>query len=713
MFDEYEPALAWAEAVVSAVNAGTSPPEPLSSVNGDVNARFTREQLLRTSLVDAARIWHEHVYLTRGDANAERADAVWANLMKHAIPYLHGVGVVDVQDVRASHVENLSVWLAGRASSSSSPSMDVAALTTQTTPGPGPSPSCGGSLLSARDLSELSKSDPELRDVSVSTVYGAVRGGRLTPAGADRRGQLFTRADAERAGVLRRTGRGPGLSEQFARDILRTLRNVLDYARAHGAVGVLVFEDLIWRPTKRFGKDAARPTRARNVPESWEDLRRIAELMSVVQQFTMWLLALTGVRLGEAFGFQVRDWLDAHDPLWPFPPEPGVGGLLVLERQGGRLFRFLDEFTGERIQGETKDPKTPQSVRVIVVPEPLAALIQTIVRAVHTDPVTGEPEMEARLVPVLNCATGGQATFSSALTTAVRRAELPGLTPHSLRRRLVSDLHDLGTLPDWVPRRMMGHQAGTDVHATRYQRDTPELKQMRLAATEITRLIGEHLPDGLMVPTTRRNKLHKDEADVDRWAVNDVRLQEVGWLVTELEQEGRATVGQVAALTGAGQTTIRRHCADGVIKSETVERDGKRIHLIPSVEVARLMDEADARVTLGELAETLNVPYHRLWTMSRDIPGIVKQGRELVISPQARDELVVRAQRDLEVRERSLSVNEIAIRLGCDRQVAARLARRRYEPDPDVPGRYLLESVIAWHARRVPRTSFSPVINVG
>lgn len=694
MFDDQETALAWAEAVAAAVSAGSAPPEPhVFTDRAVVSNRFPPAMMQRTLILDAARIWHEHKYLTRGDANVGRADAVWADFCKHVLAFFHSTGVYYVQDIRAVHVEQLALALAGRRSPDgrTSAAADVASIQ--------------GQRFTARALSELSRRDPRFENVSESTVHRAACDGLLKPVGNGLGGALFTAGDAAAAGVLRPAGMTRGLNQQSASNILWTLRSVMDYARGHGVAGVLEFADSTWRSATVWGKDKARRRRKADRDPSWIELYNVAAELAVVHQFTMWLLALTGVRLGEAFGFHVEDWLDVHDDAWPYGQSPGVGGVLIVERQGGRAFTFRDDFTGEVLAGDEKDPKTTHSLRVVIVPEPLAVLIRLVIRIFHADPDSGRVDPKARLVPVLNSPTGAQSTFSAALKAAVDRAGAPAFTPHTLRGRLVSDLTDL-QVEQSVVKRMVGHRPGTDVLAVHYLRDTLELRQLRAATEALTRVVTGQLPDGLMVPTTRRHRLRESAVDSERWAVHDVRLQEAGWHVSETDRTGRYTVAQVAAMTGAGRSTVRRACVNGQIQSENVELDGKLVHLVPAHEVDRLLLQQGGRVTLPVLAERLNIPYLTLWQLAQDIAGVTKAGRELVIGPDAEAELEARAERWIAIRSRSLGINEIALRIGTDRKVAARLMRAHaISTDPDDPSRYVTTSVEQWIAQRRPRTN--------
>lgn len=693
MFDEYDPALAWATAVVQAVGAGLFPPAAHVFTDQETAVRrFPLSMMQRTPLVDAARIWHEFTYKLRGDANAERADAVWVNFCNHVLPFLSSVGVFFLQDIRAVHVEELEFALAGRTRSGvfADPVAHVAH---------------DSRLLTVKELAELSSNDPMLRPVSVSMIYRSIGAGLLTPVTRGPEGMRLACSDAVRAGVLRGNGVAKGLNEASARDLLRTLREIMLYARGHGVSGVLTFSDKTWRSARVWGKDKARPRRRSDRDPSWVELYNVAAELPVVHQFTMWLLALTGVRMGEAFGFHVEDWVDADDTNWAYEQTVGVGGVLVLERQGGRQFTYVDDFTGEILSGDEKGPKTQQSLRVVVVPEPLAKLIRLVVRIFHTDPVTGWVDPQARLVPVLNSRTGAQGTFSSALQAARQRAGAPAFTPHTLRGRLVSDLTDLN-VAEWVIKRMVGHRPGTDVLAIHYQRDTPELRQLRAAAALTAQLVDGQLPDGLMVPTVRRNLLRRGVVDGERWATIDALLQEEGWHTTEASRSGRFTVPQVAQLTGAARSTVRRGCANGTIRSDSQEAEGKVVHLIPADEVDRLVRRSAERVTLPLLAERLNIPYATLWQLSRSVAGIEKSGRDLIIGAEAATELTARAQAWLAIRARSMSVTEVALRLGCDRQVVGRLARSGvFEADPEDPSRFTAESIDAWITRRRSRTN--------
>lgn len=132
-------------------------------------------------------------------------------------------------------------------------------------------------------------------------------------------------------------------------------------------------------------------------------------------------------------------------------------------------FLAYDEY-GNVTTSDVKDSlKTRGSVRVLMAPKPLMELIGLVIDVFHTDP-HGAVNLDARLIPGIQTPnTGGQASFRSALTTALGAAADDGdidsmFRPHDLRAGLITDLNDT-EVSDIVRRQYVGHLPGSDVHS--------------------------------------------------------------------------------------------------------------------------------------------------------------------------------------------------------------------------------------------------------
>ena len=342
-----------------------------------------------------------------------------------------------------------------------------------------------------------------LPGTSRSTVKRWHTGGLLPSWHQDQLdGQVRIRVDELRAAHGRAreavTGR-KGNQATTARNKLNVLKMILNFAEANGI-------ELTGKPMQGISAvhpEGASPRRSKNPHAPLSLFGRIAAHLPVVHQLTMWLERLLGVRISEGFGPHVGDVLD-------FGPE--LGGAIVLDRQGGKP--FLVRVGGQIVVADEKDRmKNDVSNRVIRLPRQVMRMIRVVIEAFHTDPVTGEVDLEARLIPGLRTADrSGQSAHREALKTAIAAAEIDTglygtITPHELRAYLATDLKDAGVDPV-LARRYIGHAAGEDVHATAYLRDPARAEEDLRAWLPVTHaieaLIDDQLGGGLLVPTGQR-----------------------------------------------------------------------------------------------------------------------------------------------------------------------------------------------------------------
>jgi integrase len=259
-------------------------------------------------------------------------------------------------------------------------------------------------------------------------------------------GQVWIRGDELR--VAHQGGRGAAAARKgnqatTARNKLNVLKMILNFAEANGI-------QLTGKPMQGISAvhpEGAPPRRSKNPHVPLALFGRIAAHLPVVHQLTMWLERLLGVRISEGFGPHVGDVLDFG---------AGLGGAIVLDRQGGKP--FLVRVGGRIVVADEKDRmKNEVSNRVIRLPRQLMDLIRVVIEAFHTDPVTGEVDLEARLIPGLRAADrSGQSAHREALKTAIAAAEIDTelygtITPHELRAHLATDLDRAGVEETLAP----------------------------------------------------------------------------------------------------------------------------------------------------------------------------------------------------------------------------------------------------------------------
>ena len=97
---------------------------------------------------------------------------------------------------------------------------------------------------------------------------------------------------------------------------------------------------------------------------------QIAAQLNVVHQLVLWLMRIAGLRISEAYGLIVANFIDTGERCY-----------LLIEAVGGRLFRELDDDENVRTTYRKDGTKTDAGYRLIALPGPLAALIRVVIRA--------------------------------------------------------------------------------------------------------------------------------------------------------------------------------------------------------------------------------------------------------------------------------------------------------------------------------------------
>ncbi len=386
-----------------------------------------------------------------------------------------------------------------------------------------------------------------------------------------------------------------------------------------------------------------------------------AEHLHAVHALAPWLLRVLGLRVSEGYGIHVRDVYDDGDY-----------GVIRIFRQGGRNFTVLDEFGDEERVPSKKGLKTAGSDRYLIAPPQVMVLIRFIIETFHTDPVTGEADPDARLIPALSRPNrAGQSAFRPALASAAAKAGidlgddqeaalLP--MPKDLRAGALTDLQ-WEDVPDAIRLRWGGHlgrvsnrlvrserppnhawwrcppsaclrQAlvvrlasrarttprprtgewrhalvGHDVQSRHYIKDDPSFSHLLPATFALERVINADCPDGLIIASSVRCTTGSQRLLAPHAERIDAALIAAGWLRQPAGQ-GDATLCDSAA------------AASLLARGRSTMRKWMRNH--PDVVVVNgqrylplevvLAERARIRGlrTLGDIAADWECDYHRL-----------------------------------------------------------------------------------------------------
>ncbi|KQW45055.1 hypothetical protein ASC77_19940 [Nocardioides sp. Root1257] len=415
-----------------------------------------------------------------------------------------------------------------------------------------------------------------------------------------------------------------GYSAQGVRNHRQTLDKVLRYAWKVLGQPALFDPDTVETPKTDARKKA--PKRAITLAET----AAVAAHLHAVHQLTLWVLRLSGLRISECFGLHVAD-------AAPVPDGSGRG-LLVVARQGGRVFweRLPDGTLVART--EVDRVKTEQSVRLVPIPAALMRLIRLTIEIFHTD-ANGDVDPNTRLIPDLTGAGSGQGSFRAAFAKAAARAgldvssdlvdgcELP--IPHDLRKTIGTDLA-VAELPAWVRLRHLGHAAGTDVHHRHYLLDDPAAAPLLRVADALQATLDADLPapvaTRLVVPTLERCTAGNQSALARRADQIDAQLLEADWLITPTDAgTDLLDAAQVAAYLNMSAVTVRRWLRDGMLPSRPLpggradrrcaalaDVEALRVALSDGTTMADLADELDyGAASLHQAAARLGLPLER------------------------------------------------------------------------------------------------------
>lgn len=501
----------------------------------------------------------------------------------------------------------------------------VKALQASLTRAPQPVPT-GPSLPEGMDPEQLLTLN-EARDLpgmaSKATLKRRIADGLLVPAERGSGAYRYRLADLYAdpvlrgsEGGLRRGPRRTSLSQDVANDVMWVFNQVCLFAADHG---VTVPQDRASLAMHRTD----RPDGPRRQPVALVTCAQIAQRLHAVHQLALWLMRVLGLRIGEAYGIQVADVIDQG------PCEPGI---VTIKAQGGRRYARRGADGSPVFSDRVEEPKNEGSRRVLVVPPALMGLIRIVIEIFHTD-TEGNVRLEARLIPGLKRRdSGGQGTFRRALALAAAAEGVVcsdeeevleavfSLTPHNMRRSVLSDLNRLGAKHSHS-QRFAGHVPGTSVLARHYLLDDPKLRPLIKIARLIEGEISAELPQGLQLPTPVRCTTGVQEHLHEQADRLDGLLAERGWLVLPADAtDGEPLLGaeEVAAELGITVQTARRWMVEGVLPALVFQERARGAQRCARLDdVTRLREELASRLTLKAIAEEVGQPYHTVYQYVR------------------------------------------------------------------------------------------------
>lgn len=491
----------------------------------------------------------------------------------------------------------------------------------------------------------------------------------------------------------------PRLRQSTADNVLSILRRVGDAAVAEGLL--LINRTKNVQAMGRLG-DPAEDSNVGDAPLTLPETAQVARFLSVIHQLALWMERLLGLRQGETFGIRVAHVLDQ-----------GRHGLLAVEEQGGRWFAIRDE-EDEVQRTQSKDQlKRRASKRVLVIPPILMTLIRIVIEAYHTDPETGEVDVDARLVPGIQRPNeSGQGTFGTALRRACESAGFPGrgVTPHHLRRSAASTIAWTPEFGEMAKRRWMGHRAGHDVFGRHYVLDDPSLAPMKGLADGVDEQVRQEVGD-LMVPTAARHQWGREHPIRARLAFADGILAFYGWQVEEDEEcDPWWSSSRVAAELGIANTTARRMLrgpdGEGGGELDAVKRSWgdrecwfARRSVVEAYRAAR-----ENRRDLNGVADELGLSYHEAYGLLESLgmkPETRPGERELHITDDHVDALASELDRVRRLHQRAMRIAEAARVLNkADRTLRGWVERGELDVDPETDSsgaRFVTRASVADH----------------
>lgn len=434
--------------------------------------------------------------------------------------------------------------------------------------------------------------------------------------------------------------------------MLWVISEVMLYAHTLGAPVAVVASKGGVKPAITNGVSAMKPrnrTKRKARLVSFHEARALASELHVIHQTALWLMRVTGLRIGEAYGLLIANFV--FDGEW---------GYLLVEAQGGHTNLWRDEDERVRRTSRVATLKSDAGYRVIALPHALTALIRHVIDIFGTDPLTGEIDGTKRLIPVIHSKGGGIEGFRSALSSASRavggRADEDDLViPHDMRKGFATDLAWTPGLDAIVKRRSMGHRGGQDVFDLVYTLDDRLLEAMKPAASVIDAEIAKSI-GSLLVPTTKKPR-YASSLDRSARAAREVGLAEIGWQVNAFG-DGWVDCGEAAVILSMSTTATRRLLPDQIA---AVKCDGQwRVRL---EDVMSYRERFAGWWRVEELANKVGATYHQVHATIQRLkldPSTDERSRQVLLTTEQANAVIREHTRIDELRARSMTVAEVA-----------------------------------------------------
>lgn len=615
--------------LVALANAG----EQVLDLDADIS-RATAAQL--------ALDWFIEYEGLHARTDGERAESLISYTRRYVLPHLIETALAapadrrTVEDLTFAQAQALALTLAGKREL--------------------PAATVAGDMLNRAAVTCVWLTMQEAGEVShggLKAVSDACAEGRVVARRNGRGPILVQAAELRAAGLLVEPERPHGMQRESAKNVLFVLKQAMLRARDHGAALRGDYTRLV--AIAPAGKDLARQPRTDPGYLPVDAARQVAGHLSVVHQLTLWLLRLTGMRIGEAFGLLVKDFFQVSDGSWA----------LRIEKQGGEWKLVRDGDTGRFVYQPYKEgTKTEQSMRTVRVPELLASLLHEVIEVFHTR--DGVVLAENRLIPGLGKdQASGMSSFRSALDGAQAAAGLVKSVPHDMRGFVITDHRNAG-VDDRLGEYYVGHgEQKRTVHAG-YDDGVPV--ELQTPATDaMADLLAAAGMSALIVPTDKREGWGRDTVLGRQREALLARMAARGWFAAPEGVEADAVLlstRQVAEAVGKHEAEVRRMLQSGAIRGAKVLVSGALTWRVDERDL-RVFLEARSGSSLHDVAARIGLSYHQARDLCLRL-GVLSTSREKGTAIRLGPEDVARVEAEMK-RVRAASQEVLDLQAAADR----------------------------------------------
>ncbi len=633
--------------------------------------------------------WFAEYVGKHGKTDGERAVGLAGALTRYVLPYVvewaldRAPNLRTVTDFTFARGTGLAEILAGQQ--------------------PLPAATVAGDLLGRRAAACIWLTPPDAGSVShggLAAVHGRISA-RDLPTHRDSSGHVLIRAaDLRGLGLLIEPEQAHGVAKGTADNDLFPFKQAMLRASDHG---VQVRGD--YRRLQSIDPlldDRLRAPREDAGYFSLPTVRAIATHLTVVHQIVLWMLRLTGMRIGEAYGLLVADFIQTADG----------DRCLLINKQGGTPTVVRSKRDGKYHRGQHKPRTKTGEPRTIRVPAMLTDLLLLVIEIFHTDP-DGQVRTEDRLIPGLRADDkSGAAGFRNKLQDAVAAAGVDRPIPHDFRGNLITDLENAQ-----IQRRLAEYYTGhrEDKRSVHEAYDDGVPVELQKPVTDaVAALVSAVSIEGLIVPT----------ALVESWGVGTTmwrrrdeirtRMSELGWVSWPEGLDPQASLlrtEEVADRIGLSQIQVRRMYKSGEITAQMYVIGGVRTWLADVTDVEAFLDRR-SELTLGELAEQVGQTYHQTLALCTRL-GLLPSDRRTGTAIRLGHDAVGAVRAELDRRhggaEESMDLHEAAACLGLPLGQIEKLLRSgdlQQVPDPrGARKRYVSKASVARFVAHTPSST--------